>query len=258
MRMILSFKMKNGQTLHLVANAATKEFAKVWAINNWGALLKEQAFEIDKETEITGFEAWAQDKKASNSSGYKKYVVSFYLNGNQVGIQVQAQGVKSAYNNVKLSYKLQENINMFIYELGQRVVRQKKSAKAESTKLVESKDKEKIRKILLEAAEKVNSFPALGPIAEEVILLIQMIWDVLSGKYKEVPMGTIIGVVACIIYFVSPIDVIPDVVPVAGQLDDVAVVTWAVKSCHDDIVKYKRWLAENGEQGKQQDKSIKK
>ena len=39
-------------------------------------------------------------------------------------------------------------------------------------------------------------------------------------NYKKIPFGTIAAVVASLLYFVSPIDVIPDFIPVIGYIDD--------------------------------------
>jgi len=33
----------------------------------------------------------------------------------------------------------------------------------------------------------------------------------------------------CFVYFIFPVDLVPDFIPVLGQLDDLAVVTWGVR-----------------------------
>jgi uncharacterized membrane protein YkvA (DUF1232 family) len=40
---------------------------------------------------------------------------------------------------------------------------------------------------------------------------------------------TIVSATAALVYFVSPVDVLPDVVAGLGQLDDTVVITFAVK-----------------------------
>ena len=64
-----------------------------------------------------------------------------------------------------------------------------------------------------------------------------------QGRYKAVPWATLVKIVAALVYFVSPIDFIPDLLPVLGFADDIAVVLWVVKSCAADIEKFREWEA---------------
>ena len=50
-----------------------------------------------------------------------------------------------------------------------------------------------------------------------------------------------VGIVVSLVYFLTPIDLIPDAVPGIGQLDDAAVILFAVKAAHNDIADYKKW-----------------
>ena len=52
----------------------------------------------------------------------------------------------------------------------------------------------------------------------------------------------IVGIIAALIYFVSPIDVLPDGIPGLGFLDDAIVVGIILKWCQNDIDKYMDWL----------------
>lgn len=73
--------------------------------------------------------------------------------------------------------------------------------------------------------------------------LISMIRDVAAKEY-DVPVKTMVLTIGAVAYLVSPIDVIPDVIPGVGYTDDVTVVSLVVKSCYDDIVAYKKWKEE--------------
>jgi uncharacterized membrane protein YkvA (DUF1232 family) len=44
-----------------------------------------------------------------------------------------------------------------------------------------------------------------------------------------------------LIYFVSPIDLVPDFLPVIGITDDVALVVWLIKTLGDDVRKFSDW-----------------
>lgn len=64
-----------------------------------------------------------------------------------------------------------------------------------------------------------------------------------KGQYKAVPWATLVKIIAALVYFVSPIDFIPDLLPVLGFADDIAVVLWVVKSCAADIERFREWEA---------------
>ena len=70
-------------------------------------------------------------------------------------------------------------------------------------------------------------------------LLIDMIKDTWDGKFSisKTDMAIIVG---AILYVISPIDAIPDFIPVLGWIDDIAVVGWAMNSLSKVIADYKR------------------
>jgi uncharacterized membrane protein YkvA (DUF1232 family) len=61
------------------------------------------------------------------------------------------------------------------------------------------------------------------------------------GRYREVPWKTLLLVVAAIIYFVNPLDLVPDLVPLTGLTDDFAVLIWVYNSVSDEIEKFLAW-----------------
>ena len=55
-------------------------------------------------------------------------------------------------------------------------------------------------------------------------------------------MTSIISILAALVYVISPIDLIPDFIPVIGYLDDAAVVTFVLRlGVGHDLKKYKSW-----------------
>jgi uncharacterized membrane protein YkvA (DUF1232 family) len=61
------------------------------------------------------------------------------------------------------------------------------------------------------------------------------------GHYREIPWKTLLIVVAAIIYFVNPIDLIPDLIPVAGLTDDFGILVWVYNSLSGEIEKFLAW-----------------
>ena len=73
-------------------------------------------------------------------------------------------------------------------------------------------------------------------------MLIEMIKAATSGEYP-LPAWAIAAIIGAVIYVVSPIDAMPDLIPIVGWLDDGAVVAAAVKDLEEIIkafIKYKR------------------
>ena len=83
-----------------------------------------------------------------------------------------------------------------------------------------------------------------GPLekfAQKIKLLFSMVKDYANGSYREVPWVTIAAVVGSLIYVFSPIDLIPDFIPVLGLTDDAAVVALCLKGIINDLTKYQAW-----------------
>ncbi|MCK4294613.1 MAG: DUF1232 domain-containing protein [Planctomycetes bacterium] len=73
--------------------------------------------------------------------------------------------------------------------------------------------------------------------------LIRLVRAWLTGKYRDVPLKTILLAIAAIIYFLNPFDVIPDFIPVVGYVDDAAVIAYAINSIRGDLDKFLEWEA---------------
>lgn len=84
----------------------------------------------------------------------------------------------------------------------------------------------------------------LGEKSSDFNLMISMIRDSLSGKYKMNPwsMSIIIGT---IIYVISPLDAVPDIIPVLGWLDDASIVGFAISKLFEEIDRYNKFKKSN-------------
>lgn len=65
-----------------------------------------------------------------------------------------------------------------------------------------------------------------------------MVRAILCGKYK-MPWGTFIWAVICFIYLISPIDVLPDILPLLGVTDDIAFILWVYTKLHQDLARFR-------------------
>lgn len=82
---------------------------------------------------------------------------------------------------------------------------------------------------------------ALARFKEDISGMINLVKDYRNGSYREVPAKTIVAVVGALLYVLAPIDLIPDILPVIGQLDDAAIVGLCLKLVDADIQKYLAW-----------------
>lgn len=104
-------------------------------------------------------------------------------------------------------------------------------------------DKDKAKKLVDEAMKKAKKKGPLEELWEDIQLLFGIISDWATGKYTEIPTGSIIAIIIGLLYFVSPIDLIPDFLP-GGLLDDAAVLALVIAQARSDLNKYKQWREE--------------
>jgi uncharacterized membrane protein YkvA (DUF1232 family) len=81
---------------------------------------------------------------------------------------------------------------------------------------------------------------ALYHVFEDFLLLFRLVKAWITGEYKEAPRTTIVWCVIAILYFLSPLDFIPDIFP-GGYLDDIAIITFILKRIRGDLDKFTEW-----------------
>ena len=81
---------------------------------------------------------------------------------------------------------------------------------------------------------------------EDVKLFFMMLKDYWNGKYRNVPWWVIAAIVFTLLYVLNPFDLIPDAIPLLGQLDDVAVMIICLKMIGSEVQKYKFWREREG------------
>jgi uncharacterized membrane protein YkvA (DUF1232 family) len=89
--------------------------------------------------------------------------------------------------------------------------------------------------------QKVQRSGVLEGLLSDVQWMFCLVQDYWNGTYRRVPFRTIASVVFALLYVFWPADLIPDVIPVLGQLDDAAVVTMCLKLVRKDLEEYRKW-----------------
>ena len=87
-----------------------------------------------------------------------------------------------------------------------------------------------------------------GPLekfANYIKLFFLILKDYANGTYKEIPWTTIAAIIGTLVYIFSPIDLIPDFIPIFGLMDDAAVLTVCLAGIGMDLKKYEAWKSEH-------------
>jgi uncharacterized membrane protein YkvA (DUF1232 family) len=75
---------------------------------------------------------------------------------------------------------------------------------------------------------------------ESLQIFLRLLRAHLAGKFCA-PADSILMVVAAVIYFVSPFDLIPDSIPVLGLIDDASVIACVARANLTLISNFRKW-----------------
>lgn len=97
---------------------------------------------------------------------------------------------------------------------------------------------------------KVQNLPLFGSMAEDLVTLLDMLTDYRAGRYRDLPKGVLIAGAVGLGYALCPIDLILDVIPIAGYLDDAAILMLLLDFfIARDILRYRTWKEALQEKG---------
>ena len=106
-------------------------------------------------------------------------------------------------------------------------------------------DPKRLRNLVSAAMAKMkdlrNDGEGMQTLKSQASTFIRMIRSYQAGDYQRTPWKSLLLITAGIIYFVSPLDLIPDFIPVLGFMDDITVLLWILNSVRGDVEKYEEW-----------------
>ena len=92
--------------------------------------------------------------------------------------------------------------------------------------------------------EKAKKSKSLRQFISELKLMGSLVKDYLNGSYKSIPYKAIAVIVFTLLYVLNIADIIPDVIPGMGLLDDASVIAFCLKIVSSELEKYKSWKTE--------------
>ncbi len=98
--------------------------------------------------------------------------------------------------------------------------------------------------LITQLGVKINSVgwkETQGVVKDRFFVLGRMTKAYAKGSYRNVPWKTMALIVGAILYFIDPIDFIPDIIPVTGLTDDLGILLWVVNHVSDEIDKFILW-----------------
>jgi uncharacterized membrane protein YkvA (DUF1232 family) len=76
---------------------------------------------------------------------------------------------------------------------------------------------------------------------ERLRILGRLIVAYAQGRYRIIPLKALLTVVAALLYFLNPFDLVPDAILGIGLMDDLAVLTWVYKNTKLELNNFIHW-----------------
>ena len=107
--------------------------------------------------------------------------------------------------------------------------------------LVRSPDE--IRALAMRAAQKLASTSNLkvDSVRGELTSLIELLKAYAGGSYRDVSTRTLVAIAAAVLYFVVPLDLVPDFILGVGYLDDLTVLGYVLGLVRGEVDKFVAW-----------------
>ncbi len=82
---------------------------------------------------------------------------------------------------------------------------------------------------------------ALSAVWDDIQAVLRLLVAWTKQSYRRVSGGALLLLVAALVYFVTPVDVIPDPLGAMGFIDDIAVIETAVEAVRTELNRFRAW-----------------
>ena len=107
-------------------------------------------------------------------------------------------------------------------------------------------DADKLNRLLNKAARKADSRKGhLSEVWDSLMACFRLLSAYATGQYRDIPWASLVSIIASVLYFVMPVDLIPDFILGLGLIDDAALLGWILGSVKGDIDNFIEWERTN-------------
>lgn len=106
-------------------------------------------------------------------------------------------------------------------------------------------ENEKVKGLITEVKSKVDKISTdseeRSTFIYQLQVIVRMVRAHINGTYRAFSATTMLTLVFTLVYFITPVDMIPDFIPALGFTDDISLVYFVFKNLADDIAKFRLW-----------------
>ncbi len=91
------------------------------------------------------------------------------------------------------------------------------------------------------ARKSAEQGPRLAGLREDLRVLQSLCLAWWRGEYRAIDRKAVLAVVAALVYFVTPLDALPDWLVGVGLVDDLAVLAWVLRTWSAELEAFRMW-----------------
>ncbi len=102
---------------------------------------------------------------------------------------------------------------------------------------------ERLAKMLSSAQTKLEKHKSgrIGELMTMILACFRLLKCYVKGEYRDISFESLALILASIVYFVMPLDVLPDFLFGVGLTDDAMLLGWMLRSVADDLKRFIEW-----------------
>ncbi len=81
----------------------------------------------------------------------------------------------------------------------------------------------------------------LRDVWDSLLACLRLLRAYADGSYRDLPWASLVSIIAAVIYFVNPADLIPDFLLHFGLIDDAALIGWILSAVKSDVENFLAW-----------------